>query len=197
MRTEIAELERGFSTETLFDGAAPLLDVLRRRVWFEGGETDGRSTQHRRREVKVTRNDDRGRNEVVALLCFRKHVRHVVTLITPRVHIDGREEDAKARRKPQLVRVVHYRRRETIGRDRRNHQAIQNRGQLWISWLDDQFAVSNVARKHSRRAARQAGAALGPRAAFGRNRARRRPDLDLERAFAINIRAEELEESVH
>src|SRR5258708_32048424 len=38
--TEVAELESGFAAETLFDGSAPLLDVLGRRVGIEGSEAD-------------------------------------------------------------------------------------------------------------------------------------------------------------
>src|SRR5258708_1525964 len=37
---EIAEFESGFAAETLFDGGAPLLDVLGGRVGIEGGEAN-------------------------------------------------------------------------------------------------------------------------------------------------------------
>ena len=95
VRAEITELECSFSTETLLDRTAPLFDVLRRRVEFESSKADGRDAEYGWSKVEVTGNDAWRRSEIVALLRFRKDERHVVTLITPRVHIDRREEDAK------------------------------------------------------------------------------------------------------
>ena len=103
VRAKITELECCFGAETLFNGAAPLLDVLRRRVKLESGKADSRDAQYCWSKVKVIGNNARRRNEVVALLSFRKDEWHVVTLITPRVHIDRREEDAKRRVQHEAV----------------------------------------------------------------------------------------------
>src|SRR5262249_27841658 len=58
--------------------------------------------------VEVTRHDSWRGSEIIALLCFRKHVRHVVSLVAPRVHIDRREKDSEARVQDEsvLVQVV-------------------------------------------------------------------------------------------
>ena len=65
------------------------------RVGFEGCKTNRRCAEHCRREIEVTGNDARRRNEVIALLCFRKNKRNVVTLVAPRVHVYRGEENAE------------------------------------------------------------------------------------------------------
>src|ERR1700754_1523216 len=97
VRSQIAEFERGVRPQTLLDRTTPLFDVLRRRVELESGKTNRRDTQHRWSKIQVT-SDDRGRrSEIVALLRFGKDERHVVTLVAPRVHVDGSVKDAKRR----------------------------------------------------------------------------------------------------
>src|ERR1044072_6335001 len=43
----------------------------------------------------MTRNYTGRGSEVIALLRFRKHIRNVVTLVTPRIHIHWCKEDSK------------------------------------------------------------------------------------------------------
>ena len=97
MRSQIAQLEGRFRAQTLLDRTTPLLDVLRRRIGFKSSETDSGNTQHGWTKIEVRGDDSGCRSEIVTLLCFRKDVRNVVTLIAPRVHVDRREEDAKRR----------------------------------------------------------------------------------------------------
>src|SRR5919206_11705 len=141
VRAEITEFESGFSAETFLDRSAPLFDVLRRGVGFEGGETHGGNTQYSRREVKVSGNYWRGRSEVVTLLRFRKHKRHVVALVAPCVHVDGSKEDAersmqhnavlvqivrdaKARRKLHFFGVVKASRKSLLPADENSRHAV-------------------------------------------------------------------------
>ena len=80
---------------------APLLDVLRRRVWIHGREAHGGLSQHRIAEVQVG-GDDAGRgSEVVALLRFREDVRNIVALVAPGVLIHRRIEDSERRMQHQ------------------------------------------------------------------------------------------------
>src|SRR5262249_23243838 len=97
VRSEISGFERVRRAQALLERKAPLLNVLRRSVRIERSKTDGGLSQDRLAEIKVRSNDACCRNEVVALLTFRKYIRHVVALIAPRVHIDGREKDAVRR----------------------------------------------------------------------------------------------------
>src|ERR1043165_5672541 len=97
MRAQVTKLECCFCTETLLYRTAPLLDILWRRISFERGEANRRRSQHSRAKVEMTRNDSRCRSEIIALLRFRKHVWHVVTLVAPRVHINRGEKDSEGR----------------------------------------------------------------------------------------------------
>ena len=108
VRAEVAEFERGRGPETLLDGQAPLLDVLRRRVRVEGGEADGRASEHGLTEVEVRRDYPCGGREIVALLRFGEDVRDVVALVAPGVHVNGRVEDAEGpvEHKPQARDVL-------------------------------------------------------------------------------------------
>src|ERR1051325_2605602 len=108
MRSEIAQLESCFRAEALLDRATPLLDVLRRRVGLECRETNSRRTQYGGTKVEVI-GDNAGRgNEIVTLLRFRENVRHVVTLVAPRIHVNRSEEDAECsmQNKAVLVNVM-------------------------------------------------------------------------------------------
>src|SRR6185369_3149238 len=141
MRAEIAELESRFRTETLLHRSAPLLDVLWRRISFESSETDRRRSQHGGGKVEVIRDDSRCGHEIIALLRVRKHKRHVVTLVAPRVHINRREEDSKrsmqndavlvqvvrdtkARRKLQFVGIVQTLRKALLATDKYSGHAV-------------------------------------------------------------------------
>ena len=42
---EVADLERGFSAQLLFERGTPLLDVLRWRVQLKRGKADGRCAE--------------------------------------------------------------------------------------------------------------------------------------------------------
>src|SRR5256885_1532396 len=125
-RAEITDFERRVSPETLLQREIPLLDVLRGRVRIErrkthGGGWERAGAQHRSSKIEARIEQGGGRREVVGLLRLREHVRNVVPLIAPRVHIDRRKEntvgrmqhnsvlreiprDANARRKIVLVR---------------------------------------------------------------------------------------------
>ena len=63
-------------------------------MWIHRGETDGGLSEHRRSEVKLVRQDRSGWREVVALLRLRKHIRNIVPLVAPGIHVDRCEEDA-------------------------------------------------------------------------------------------------------
>src|SRR6266404_1406671 len=101
VRSEIAQLQGCFGTQTFFDRSAPLLDVLWRRVQFESGKADGGRAQHGRREVEMTGDDAGGRSEVIALLSLGENVRDVVPLITPGIHVHRSKENSKGRVKHQ------------------------------------------------------------------------------------------------
>jgi hypothetical protein len=62
-------------------------------VGVERIECDDRLTKHRGREVE----SGEPRCVVIALQGLSKHIRWVVALVTPRVHIDGRIERAESR----------------------------------------------------------------------------------------------------
>src|ERR1700741_699985 len=93
MRTEVAEFKGCFGAKTLLYRCAPLLDILWRRIGFKSGETDRRRSQYRRAKIEMTGHDPCCGNEIVALLRFRKHIRHILTLVEPRVHINRCEKD--------------------------------------------------------------------------------------------------------
>src|SRR6185503_9052066 len=141
MRAEIAELKRCLCTETLLNRSAPLLDILWRRIGLEGSEANRRRSQHSRTEVEVTRDDSRCGHEIIALLRFRKHERHVVTLVAPRVHINRCEKDSErsvqneavlmqvvrdteARRKFEFVGVVQTLRKPLLPADKYSRRPI-------------------------------------------------------------------------
>src|SRR6266566_5943210 len=95
VRSEITEFQCCLGPQTLLYRTAPLLNVLWWRVDFEGGKTDCGLAQDRRCEIEMTGNDAGCRSEVIALLCLRKDVRNIMTLVTPRIHIYGCKENAK------------------------------------------------------------------------------------------------------
>src|SRR4026209_2379172 len=95
MRSKVSEFERGFVPKTLLNRAAPLFDVLRRRLGFEGSKTNSRYAKYRWPKVEVSGNDSRCGNEIITLLCFRKNIWNVVTLVAPRVHVYRRKEKTK------------------------------------------------------------------------------------------------------
>src|SRR5260221_5550245 len=97
--TEVAELESGFAAETLFDGGAPLLDVLGGRVGIEGSEADSGFAEDGGSEIQRglrLRGGQQGcrRREIVELLSLRENVGNVVALVAPGVEINRSEEDA-------------------------------------------------------------------------------------------------------
>src|SRR5258708_23572 len=103
VRSEIAEFQRSLGAKTLFYGTAPLLDVLWRRVELKSSKADCGRPQNRWREIEMTGNDAGGRSKVVTLLGLRKNIRNIMTLVTPRIHVHGCEENAKGRVKNQAV----------------------------------------------------------------------------------------------
>src|SRR6266404_4950963 len=103
VRSEIADFQRSLGAKTLLYGAAPLLDVLWRRVELKSSKADCGRPQNRWREIEMTGNDAGSRSEVVALLGLRKNIRNIMTLVTPRIHVNGCEENAKGRVKDQPV----------------------------------------------------------------------------------------------
>src|SRR5512132_4726621 len=108
MGSQVAKFQRHLWTETLLDRTTPLLDVLWRRVEFNGGETNSGCAQNCRTAVEVTGDDAGRRREIVTLLRFRKDVRNIVALVAPGVHVHRREEDAKRRmqHKPMIGDAV-------------------------------------------------------------------------------------------
>src|SRR3954447_18302991 len=101
MRSQISNFKCGVMTEALFNGTAPLLDVLRRRVGIHASETHSSLPQHRLTKIKLASKQRRGRSEVVALLSFRKHVRNIVALVAPGIHIHRRKENSEGGMKDQ------------------------------------------------------------------------------------------------
>src|SRR6266699_6033874 len=95
MRSKVAQFQRHLCAQTLFDGTTPLLDILRRRILFNGGEANGSRAQHRRSEVEVTGDDAGRRSEVVALLRLGKDIGNIVPLVAPGIHVHRSEEDSK------------------------------------------------------------------------------------------------------
>src|ERR1043166_2199876 len=88
--------------------------------------------------------DSRSRSEVVALLCLRKNVWNIVTLIAPGVHVNRREEnsesgvkhnsmlrqvvrDSNARSKIQLICVVKTFRKPLLPADENCRYSILKR----------------------------------------------------------------------
>src|ERR1035437_6218520 len=87
---EVADFKRGLTAQLLLERGAPLLNVLRRRVQLQRGETHHRGAQYRR--GKVQRRD--AGNIRVALRGQRENIRHVVALVAPCIHVNRRIEDA-------------------------------------------------------------------------------------------------------
>src|SRR6185503_8790233 len=100
-----------------------LLDVLSGRVSLKSCETNRGSSQNGGTEIEVTGNDACSRNEVIALLRFRKDIGNIVALVAPGIHIYRCKEYSKGRvqhdsvlmhvvrhadagRKPEFVRVA-------------------------------------------------------------------------------------------
>src|ERR1700730_7853500 len=127
MRSKVAKFQRRLWTQTLLDGPTPLLDILRRRVEFHGGEANGSCAQDRRPEVEVTRNDTSGRREIVTLLRFRKDVGNIVALVAPGIHVHRREEDPKRRmeHKSMIGDAVRN------ARTRREVKLVRSRQSFW------------------------------------------------------------------
>src|SRR5258705_8769997 len=95
VRPQVAKFQRHLLTQTLLDGSAPLLNILRWRLSLDSSEAHSGHTQNCGGEVEVSCDHASSRNEVIALLCFRKNKRHIVSLIAPGIHVDRREENAK------------------------------------------------------------------------------------------------------
>src|SRR5438874_11270681 len=95
MCSQISNFQGRFVTQAFLNRTAPLLDVLRRRVWIHGGEADYRLTQNCLSEIELVGKQRCGRGEIIALLRLREHVRNVVALMAPGVHIHWREKDSK------------------------------------------------------------------------------------------------------
>jgi len=98
-RAEIADFQGSIFAKAFLYRGVVLLYVLGGRMRIECREADGggwqrAGTQHRRTEVQSRVEQRRWRSEVVCLLSFRKNEGHIVPLVTPRVLIDGREENA-------------------------------------------------------------------------------------------------------
>ena len=144
MRSEIAEFESCFRAQALLDRATPLLYVLRRRVGLERCEADSRRTQYGGSKVEVTSDNAGSGNEIVTLLRFRKNERHIVALVTPRIHINRREEnaessvqddavfvnvmrDARAWSKIELIRIVQTFGKALLPTDKYERHAILER----------------------------------------------------------------------
>src|ERR1051325_5607529 len=60
-------------------------------------KADGRLSKYRSAEIEMRGENSCRRREVVALLGFREDVRNVVSLIAPRIHVNGSEENSKRR----------------------------------------------------------------------------------------------------
>src|SRR5690242_18761671 len=78
-RSDVADLGCRVARNALLDGAAPLLDVLRRCMRVEGRETDNRLPKYRLSEIERC---DR-RDEIVALVGLRENERDIVQLVAP------------------------------------------------------------------------------------------------------------------
>src|SRR5260221_3801085 len=96
--TEVAELESGFAAETLFDGGAPLLDVLGGRVGIEGSEAESGFAEDGGREIPRgmrLRGGQPGlrRREIVALLKLPAKRRNVTALSASADEIKRSGED--------------------------------------------------------------------------------------------------------
>src|SRR5438128_10734471 len=95
---QIANFQRRILPKALLHRTIPLLDVLRGRMWVERREAHRRRwqralTQYWSTEVESTRKQGCGRREVIRLLCFRKDIRHVVSLVAPGILVDRCNED--------------------------------------------------------------------------------------------------------
>src|SRR5262249_27373753 len=98
-RAEITDFDGSVVAEAFLKRQIPLLNVLRWRVGIESCEADsGRwqraRSKHGSAEIESGIEKSGGRSEVVGLLRLWKNVRHVVTLIAPRIHIHWSEEHA-------------------------------------------------------------------------------------------------------
>src|SRR6478736_6698214 len=95
VRSQVAKFQRHLLTQTFLDRRTPLLNVLRRRIGFNSSKAHRGHAQNCRCEVEVSCHNASRWDEVIALLCLGKHVRNIVTLIAPGVHVYRRKEDAK------------------------------------------------------------------------------------------------------
>src|SRR5205823_3625622 len=82
---EIPEFQRGLVSQALLHREAPLLNVLRRSMRVHGRKADGGFAQHWSPEIKPVD----GWSEIVTLLGFRKHIRNIVALVAPGIHVNG------------------------------------------------------------------------------------------------------------
>src|SRR5206468_738215 len=84
------DFKSGVLPQALLNRRTPLLDVLRWRVRIHSGKADSCLSEHGLAEVELI-GKERGRwGEVVALLGLRKHIRNVVALIAPGIHVHRR-----------------------------------------------------------------------------------------------------------
>src|SRR4030081_384469 len=127
MRSKVAKFQRRLWTQTLLDGPTPLLDILWRRVEFNGGEANGGRAQDRRPEVEVIGNDTGGRREIVTLLRFRRAVGNIVPLVAPGIHVHRHEEDPKRRMEHKSMTGDAVRNTRT----RREVKLIRSRQSFW------------------------------------------------------------------
>src|SRR5258706_16180722 len=95
MRSQITKFQGSLFAQTLLDRGAPLLDVLRLGIELDRGKADRGRAQHGRRKVEVAGYDAGRWREIIALLCFRKYIRNVVSLIAPGIHVHRGKENAE------------------------------------------------------------------------------------------------------
>src|SRR5499427_6860519 len=151
-RPEITDFHRRVFSEALFNRQIPLLDVLRRRVRVESREAHRGLAEHGRREVEA---EERG-DKVVALPRLREHVRYVVALVAPRVHVHRRVEDSVSRADHKAVfgQILRYAESRGEVQTPRIHQAFwkallpADEGER-SAVLEDEIAVgvANVAQR--------------------------------------------------
>src|SRR5260370_35875699 len=108
MSAEVSNFKRCLVAQALFNGSAPLLDVLRRRVQIERGEADRGHAQHRLAKVEPGGDEPGRRGKVIGLLGLREGIRNIVTLIAPGVHGHWRKKETKGprRRHPPAKNVL-------------------------------------------------------------------------------------------
>ena len=91
-RCLVADLDRRLAAQALLHGCVPLRNILRLLVRVECREAGDRGPQHGGSEIEAR---DR-RHEGIALVRLGEDDGSVVEHVAPRIHIDGRVEDAEA-----------------------------------------------------------------------------------------------------